>query len=1090
MLLEFGVLALEVRESIRTGTATYDTLTFHQMSPVLHLVAFISVATYLYWSFRLIERFYQRLKFNNVSDRYRCELRWLHRLLAGFGLLWLLWIPYAVVDCFYYHYPLGLHACYPLYLLLAVMMIWIAAVAFLRPEVGVPGREPLISKPSPSGELRQKGIWLKNAVETNLFYLDSELSIPSLAEALDMHPYELSRIINAALRKNFNDFINEYRIREVTRKMKDPVYDRLTLLGIAFDCGFNSKTTFNRTFKQMTGKSPVEYKNDLKKERPFYHLEPHSHSTSVISFREATPRCSSEKLNRDYMFRNYLKTTLRSLLKNRSYSFLNIAGLAIGVTCASLIFLWAQDELTYNRNFEKRDYLYKVYENNTYEGKVGTFIVTPGPLAKAMKVAIPGIKNVARMTADGDRALFALGEKAITEKGNYADSEIFSMLKLPFVSGSGAVAFQQLQSIVISEKMAKKFFGDADPMGKSLRINNEQDYTVTGVFKDLPENSTYQFQWLAPMQNVDHKQPWRTMWSSNWCHTLVELDPAARVVSVNQQLKHFISAESKIDNPPDCFLYSMNDWNLHDNFANGRMEGGKIQYVKMFSFIAWLVLLIACINFMNLSTARSEQRAKEVGVRKVMGAGKGQLIGQFIGEAVIMSFISVLVAVGLIYMAMPYFNNLVQKQLAPNIFEPSHLLYLVMISLVTGLLAGSYPAFYLSSFNPIAVLKNSKIKSSSGSGFIRQSLVVIQFSVSIILIIGTVTIYQQIQHIKNRELGYDKNNLVYINLQGNEADHFTAVYNDLQRSGIVGNATTSSDPVLGVVSSSDSYSWDGMDATKHPLVSKEDVSAQFVSTMGMKLAAGRGFNTNSSLDSTHVMINEALAKEMGKEGRIGGIIRDDDKKAFTITGILKDYLYNDLYGAAAPLLLYNRPTPAGTGVLTMRFKPGVNLQDALVKAGAIVKADNPGYPFEYFFIDDDFNQLFKTETLTGTLAGVFASLAIFISCLGLFGLAAYTAEQRIKEIGIRKVLGASVSGLAGLLSKDFLKLVGISCLIAFPVAFWAINNWLQSYQYRVSIHWWVFAIAATMAILIALATVSFQAVKAALMNPVKSLRSE
>ncbi len=518
------------------------------------------------------------------------------------------------------------------------------------------------------------------------------------------------------------------------------------------------------------------------------------------------------------------------------------------------------------------------------------------------------------------------------------------------------------------------------------------------------------------------------------------------------------------------------------------MVGGKIEYVNIFSIIAWIILLIACINFMNLSTARSEQRAKEVGVRKVMGAGKGGLIGQFIGEAVIMSFFSVLVAVGLIYIAMPYFNNLVQKELAPNIFEPSHLLYLVIISLVTGLLAGSYPAFYLSSFNPIAVLKNSKIKSSSGSGFIRQSLVVIQFSVSIILIIGTVIIYQQIQHVKNRELGYNKNNLVYINLQGNEAAHFTAVYNDLKRSGVVENATLSSDPAYAVGNNTDSYSWDAMDATKHPLVGQENVSAQFVSTMGMKLAAGRDFNTNSSLDSNNVMINEAFAKEMGKEGRIGGIIRDGDNKAFTITGIVKDYLYNDMYGAPAPLLLYNRPS--ATGVLSIRFKPGVNIQDALVKAGAIVKADNPGYSFEYFFIDDDFNQLFKTETLTGTLAGVFASLAIFISCLGLFGLAAYTAERRIKEIGIRKVLGASVSGLAGLLSKDFLKLVGISCLIAFPIALWAINNWLQSYQYRISIHWWVFAIAGIMAILIALVTVSFQAIRAALTNPVKSLRSE
>ena len=350
------------------------------------------------------------------------------------------------------------------------------------------------------------------------------------------------------------------------------------------------------------------------------------------------------------MIKNYIKTTLRSLLKNRSYSFLNIAGLAIGIACASLIFLWVQDELTYNHNFEKRDVLYKVYENQTYNGKTSTFFGTPGPMAKAMKAEIPGVKNVARLTGDGDQALFALGEKAITEKGNWADPEIFSMLQLPFAKGSAANAFAQLKSVVISEKMAQKFFGDADPVGKALKLNNTEDYTVTGVFKDLPQNSSYQFQWLIPMANIDHKQPWMTIWGANWCRTLAELEPNANLAAINHQLDKYIASKTKATNTTQCFLFAMNDWNLHNKFTDGKMDGGRIQYVKTFSFIAWIILLIACINFMNLSTARSEQRAKEVGVRKVMGAGKGKLIGQFIGEAVIMSFISVLVAVGLIYL--------------------------------------------------------------------------------------------------------------------------------------------------------------------------------------------------------------------------------------------------------------------------------------------------------------------------------------------------------------------------------------------------------------------------------------------------------
>jgi putative ABC transport system permease protein len=786
------------------------------------------------------------------------------------------------------------------------------------------------------------------------------------------------------------------------------------------------------------------------------------------------------------MIKNYFKTTMRSLLKNRSYSFLNISGLAIGIACASLIFLWVQDELTYNHNFQKRDNIYTIYENQTYNGKISTFHATPGLMAKAIKAEIPGIKNAARMDGMGAQ-LFALGDKSINEQGNYADKEILSILNLPFVHGNPVSALDQLNAVVINETMAAKFFGDTDPTGKTLRMNNKQDFVITGVFKDLPKNSTFQFQWLVPLANIDHSQPWMTMWGANWARTYVELESSANLVSVNQKLHDYINTKAD-HNTNVCFLFAMNDWNLHDNFVDGKMSGGKITYVKIFSFIAWIILLIACINFMNLSTARSEQRAKEVGVRKVMGAGKGKLIGQFIGEAVIMSFIAVLLAVGLVYLAMPSFNNLVQKALAVDILQPAHLIYLVAIGLVTGLLAGSYPAFYLSSFNPIAVLKNIKIKSSAGSGFIRQSLVVIQFSISIILIIGTVIIYQQIQHVKDRKLGYNKENLIYLNTQGKMVEHFSSIYSDLKKTGLVENAALSDDPVLSVGNNSDNYNWEGKDAAKNPLISWEAVSPQFIPTMDMKLVAGRNFYSDAKVDTNNVIINEAFAKQMGKEGKVGSIIREGDKKSLLIVGIVKDFLYNDMYTPGGPVLLYCNQS--ANRVLNIRFKSNINLPDALATVGGVMKADNPGYPFEYKFIDDDFNEIFKSETLTGTLAGVFAGLAIFISCLGLFGLAAYTAERRIKEIGIRKVLGASVAGLTGLLSKDFLKLVCISCLIAFPVAWYFANGWLQGYQYHISIQWWIFAAAGLSAMFIALATVSFQAIKAALMNPVKSLRSE
>lgn len=787
------------------------------------------------------------------------------------------------------------------------------------------------------------------------------------------------------------------------------------------------------------------------------------------------------------MFKTFFKATFRNLLRNKGFSFLNIAGLAIGITCASLIFLWVQDEMTFNNNFKKSVNLYTIYENQTYNGKVSTFHATPGLMASTIKTEIPGIKNAARMTG-GDEVLFALGDKAINEPGNYADPGIFSMLELPFVNGSASNAFEQLHSVVINETMSKKFFGDSDPIGKNLRVNNEQDFVVTGVFKDLPENSSFQFQWLAPMENVSGKQPWMTNWNANWARTYVELEPTANITSINKKLSHYIAEKAGNTNTTACFLFAMNDWNLHDSFVDGKMNGGRIEYVKLFSLIAWIILLIACINFMNLSTARSEKRAKEVGVRKVMGAVKGKLIGQFITEAIVMSLIAVFIAIGFIYLALPSFNDLVEKQLAVNILQPDHLIYLLAIGIITGLLAGSYPAFYLSSFNPIAVLKNIKIKTSAGAGFIRKSLVVLQFSISIILIIGTIIIYQQIQHVENRNLGYNKNNLIYLNTQGKMVDNFTGIYNDLKQTGVVENAALSDYPVLQIWNNTDNYSWQGKDPSKNPLVTWEDVSPQFISTMGIKLIAGRDFYSDPKLDSNNVIINEALAKQMGAEGRVGGIISDGGKRDYEIAGIIKDFLYNDMYASGAPLLFYNHPT--GTNVLSVRFKPGVNTQDALAAVGSVLKKDNPGYPNDYKFVDDEFGRLFKTETLIGKLAAVFAALAIFISCLGLFGLAAYTAERRIKEIGIRKVLGASVQGLAGLLSGEFVRLVCIACIIAFPVAWWIMHNWLQGYEYRIHISWWIFLAAGIIAILIAVITVSFQAIKAAIANPVKSLRTE
>jgi ABC-type antimicrobial peptide transport system permease subunit len=560
----------------------------------------------------------------------------------------------------------------------------------------------------------------------------------------------------------------------------------------------------------------------------------------------------------------------------------------------------------------------------------------------------------------------------------------------------------------------------------------------------------------------------------------------ANIAAINKKLFNYLDTKSSGLNAKFS-IYPMNRWRLYDSFKDGKEIPGRIKYVNLFSLIAWIILLIACINFMNLSTARSEQRAREVGVRKVLGAGKGKLIGQFMAEALVMSLLSAAVAVAITSGVLPAFNSLVEKQLSLDILKPLHLFSILAISLICGLVAGSYPAFYLSSFNPVKVLQGLKIKTGSSAGFIRKGLVILQFSISIILIISTIIIYQQINHAKNRDLGYNKENLIYVQAQGQVKPHFNAIKNDLLATGIVKNATLSNNVVLSLGSNTGDFTWPGKDPQKQVLITVEGVSPEYLSTMGMQLEAGRNFYPDLKMDSGNVIINETLAKLINNKNIIGsGISRSGQN--LTVTGVIKDFVYSDMYKPSAPLILF--PDTSNVNILTMRLKASKDLSASLAKIKSVMKADNPGFPFEYKFVDQQFEQLFKTETLIGKLSSVFSILAIFISCLGLFGLAAYTAERRTKEIGIRKVLGASAQSLASLLSIDFLKLVVLSCLIAFPLSWWMMNNWLQEYDYRITINWTIFLFAGLLAILIALITVSFQAVKAAMANPVKSLRTE
>ena len=797
------------------------------------------------------------------------------------------------------------------------------------------------------------------------------------------------------------------------------------------------------------------------------------------------------------MFKNYFKTTLRNLWKNKTYSFLNIFGLAIGIACAGLIFLWVEDEVNYDKVNIKKDRLYYVRVNQKYDANVFTHGSTPGVLAPAMQAEIPGITNACRVTEGPASLLFSIEDKSVYAGGFYAESSLFNMFTLPFLQGSAQNAFTQLHSLVITQKTAKKFFGNSkNVVGKTIRVDNKQDYVVTGVVKDIPANSSLQFEWLAPFDIWFQSRAYAHEWGNSCLSTYVELKPGTDPESVNKQLYNYIQkrAPASISHP---FLFNMNDWHLYDKFENGKQTGGgQIEYVRMFSLIAWIILFIAWINFMNLATARSEKRAREVGVRKVLGAGKKTLIIQFIGEALFMAMLAAIAAILIIFLALPAFNTIVQKSLSLGLDVPLHIIALLLITIVCGLVAGSYPSLYLSSFNPVFVLKGLKLKSGSAA-FIRKGLVVLQFTVSIVLIIGTIIIFQQIQHVKSRNLGFNKDNLLEISVHGDMANHFSAIKQDLINTGVVENAALSDHATIYGGNNTDGLSWSGKTPGSKVLVSGRNVTPEFFAVSGMKILEGRGLQESDSVHADgsskqiNTVITQSLAKLMGKESAIGKILfnEGDPSTKMTVVGVVNDYVYGNMYGQPDPVGFMWLP-PQYASIMYVRIKPQGNTEQSLAKIEAVMKKDIPAYPFEYKFVDDQFNQMFLSEMLVSKLSRVFAALAIIISCLGLFGLAAYTAERRTKEIGIRKVLGASAAGLAGLLSKDFLQLVFVSCLVAFPLAWLAMNKWLQNYEYRTEISWLVFVIAGITAVLIALVTVSFQAIKAALANPVKSLRTE
>jgi ABC-type antimicrobial peptide transport system permease subunit len=791
-----------------------------------------------------------------------------------------------------------------------------------------------------------------------------------------------------------------------------------------------------------------------------------------------------------FMFKNYFKTAYRNLLRHKLFSGLNVFGLAAGMACSILIFLWVQDELSFDKFNHNANHIFRVVDRASDQ----EYAVAPPSLAYAIKTQIPAIKNATRVTSV--QKMITVGTKKFDEKNiYYADSNFLQIFNYPLLKGNVATVLSSPNSVVLTEKIAAKYFGSADAaIGKTIYIDNDikgSDLLITGVLKNIPSNSHLQPNMLIPMELYDKSNGAEHGWTNFDVYIYFELKDAVTVTTsnvnnINKQIDEIYNQHNR-EFSASFFSQPLTDIHLHSHYLVDIAGQGSYEYVTIFLLAAIFIIIIACINFMNLATAVSGQRAKEVGLRKTIGALRSQLIAQFIGESLLPSFTSLVIAVVIIYLLMPLFNQLAAKTISFNPLNANVFISLVSIALVTGLLSGGYPAFFLSSFNPVKALKGNKLLRSNRS-FLRNGLVVLQFSISIILIVSTLVIYKQLRFIKNRDIGFNKENLLYMQMPQvgdlkNNKDALAATlasYPDIRNYTFTDQLPTNLD-------GGSRLEWPGMDAGTQVEACRLRVDENFAKTFDMKIIAGRFFSKDFGGDDSSYVINEAALRIMHmKPGEaIGKPITFWDKKA-PIIGVVKDFNFEPVQQPIGPLIMKSN---FSGGYVVMRTTPA-NIQKVIASLQKSFHSVYGDYPFSYGFVNDDLAKLYVTEQRMEKLFNIFSILSIVISCLGLFGLATFATQQRIKEIGVRKVLGASEAGIVALLSKDFIQLVVLSFIIAFPIGGWASSEWLQSFAYRINISWWLFGIAGLIAIVIAFATISFQAIKAALANPVKSLRTE
>lgn len=784
------------------------------------------------------------------------------------------------------------------------------------------------------------------------------------------------------------------------------------------------------------------------------------------------------------VLRHNLTLAIRNLRRHKSSFIINLVGLSTGLSCALIIFLWVNDERQVDTFHEKSERLFQVMEHQAYAEEIMTTNSTPGLLAETLKDEIPEIEHAATWTWP-ERYTLSFQDRNIGATGYYAGADFFELFSFDLIIGDAKSALDKVTNIVISEEKAKTLFGSAEQaMGKTIELDHDELFSIAGVFANISSRSSLQFDMLQPFEKMKQEQSWLSSWGNNGPRTTVTLHPGSDAQAVSDKIKNFVKERNE-DSNVSLFLKPYAERYLHGRYENGVQVGGRIEYVRLFTLIAVFILIIACINFMNLSTARSSRRAKEVGVKKTVGAEKGTLIAQFLSESLLIAFFSAIVALILVWLALPKFNLITDKEIALQL-SPQMLAGFFGITIVTGLLAGSYPALYLSSFKPGAVLKG-EIRASLGELWARRGLVVFQFALSVFLIVSVFVVYKQVQFVQTKNLGYNKDNLLYFDSDGSIPDRQDAFIDEVGRLPGITQVSSIGHNLIGRNNNTSGLEWEGKDPNANVLFENFRINYDLLETIGVEMATGRTFSREFGADSNKIILNEAAIEIMGLEDPLGKSVRLWDEYDLEIVGVVKDFHFQSLHSNVNPLFFWLEPENAWN--IMVRIEAGKESL-AIANLKELYENYNPGFSFDYDFVDDQYAKQYAAETRVATLSRYFAGFAILISCLGLFGLAAFTAVRRRKEIGIRKVLGASVANIVGLLTKDFTRLVFISILIGLPLAFLAMQNWLDRFAYRIELSPWFFVLAGIIVLTISWMTVSTQALRASSVNPRECLKSE